>query len=174
MAKPQSGSYPAMFDNYIKLVSEEDAIAALQNQENIISDFFPGIQPERADYAYAPGKWTLKEMLQHIIDAERVFNYRALAIARGETQSLPGFDENLYAANSFGIKREWQDLCNEFRCLRESTIYMFKGFDPTVFSNSGISNNNRITVDALAFITVGHVYHHRNIIEERYVAEVPL
>src|SRR4051812_3612909 len=99
MSKPIRESYPEHFHNYIKLVNEDDLLTAFRNQQKIVDNFIPSIVTSKSEYAYAPGKWTLKELLQHIIDAERIFCYRALSIARKETVSLPGFEENDYAAN---------------------------------------------------------------------------
>ena len=114
MAKPLQDTYPAYFFNYINQVPEEDLMTAFSNQQFIVDEFIPSIIT-KADYAYAEGKWTLKEMLQHIIDTERIFNYRALAISRKESTSLPGFDENKYAANSNANSRQWNDLSEELK-----------------------------------------------------------
>jgi len=108
-------------------------------------------------------------VLQHIIDAERIFNYRALCIARKEKTSLPGFDENEYAANSNGNARKWLDLVDEFLTLRKGTEIMFNSFTDEMLETSGVSNKNPITVKSLGFITLGHYNHHKKIIEERYL-----
>lgn len=124
---------------------------------------------KKSCYAYAPGKWTLKELLQHVIDAERIFNYRALAIARKETTSLPGFEENDYALNSNANERSWNNLIHELKAVRTSSIILFDSFNEEVFGYLGIANNNSITVNAIGFITVGHIYHHKKVIEDRYL-----
>ena len=103
------------------------------------------------------------------IDTERIFNYRALAIARKDTVSLPGFDENLYADNSNANNRAWQDMVAEFLAVRSSTEFLYKSFTEEALAASGISNNNPVTVTSLGFITLGHFYHHKNVIEERYL-----
>ena len=171
MPKPIQGTYPQEFQNYISQVPQDDLETAFRKQQQIIDEFIPSIIT-KADYAYANGKWTLKEMLQHIIDGERIFNYRALAIARKETISLPGFEENMYAANSNANVRDWDDLCKEFKVVRSSTIYLYNSFTESMLSQTGTANDNPITVAAIGFITIGHLYHHKKVIEERYLPEV--
>lgn len=168
MPKPNAGTYPPYFDNYINQVPESDLDAAFQNQHVIVTDFFDTISEAKSGYAYAPGKWTLKEMLQHIIDTERIFNYRALAFARKEPALLPGFEENNYAANSNANTRSWKSLCEELKIVRISTELLFRSFSEEVLNNAGIANNNPTTVHAMGFISIGHLYHHKNIIETRY------
>jgi hypothetical protein len=169
MPKPSPNSYPAYFKNYVDQVPEEDLSTGFKNQLPIIKEFLNGITEEKSTYAYEPGKWTLKELLQHMIDTERIFNYRALAIARKETVSLPGFDENTYAANSNANARSWQQLVEEMLAVRKATQYLFESFTEEALANSGLSNNNPATVTSLGFITLGHFYHHKRVMEERYL-----
>ena len=169
MPKPTTADYPEYFGRYISQVDEEDLGEAFKNQFPKIENFLRSIDEEKAGYAYAPGKWTLKELLQHIIDAERIFDYRALCFARNETISLPSFDENLYAENSNANARNWKSLSNEFINVRRSTEDLFKSFSDTMLQQKGIANNNRISVLSLGFITVGHVYHHIKVVKERYL-----
>lgn len=169
MSKPLPASYPTYFQRYLDQVEEEDLSIAFQNQSSGIKQFLSTIDEAKSTYAYAEDKWTLKEVLQHIIDAERIFNYRALCISRKEKNSLPGFDENEYAANSNGNARKWQDLVDEFLTVRKGTEIMFNSFTGEMLENSGLSNNNPITVKSLGFITLGHFNHHKRIIEERYL-----
>ena len=170
MPKPIAGSYPAAFSNYTSKVKEDDVMSAFKNQQALMQTFFDNIPKDKEDFAYAPGKWTLKEMLQHIIDTERIFAYRALCIARQETQSLPGFDENEYASNSHAARRSWQSMTTELKLVRQSTELMFESFSEETLQLSGLANNNLITVDAIGFITVGHIYHHLEVINERYLS----
>lgn len=169
MPKPIKGTFPPYFSNYIDKVSEDNLADAFKNQQALVDDFFDTISEEKSNYAYAPGKWTLKEMLQHIIDGERIFAYRALSIARKEKQSLPGFDENEYAANSNANSRNWKGLIEEFKLVRKTTELLLKDFSEDVLNQSGISNNHAVTVNAIGFITVGHLYHHVVVIKERYL-----
>lgn len=170
MPKPSPATYPPYFKKYVDQVPEEDLLTAFSNQLPVINDLLNSITEERSMYAYDTGKWTLKELLQHIIDTERIFNYRALCIARKETVSLPGFNENDYALNSNANNRNWKDLVEEFLAVRKSTVFLYESFSDEALSYSGISNNNPVTVISLGFITAGHFYHHKKVIEERYLA----
>ncbi len=169
MPRPIAGTYPPYFDNYIKLVDEQDVLEAFNQQQRILNEFFDNISEEKYGYAYAPGKWTLKELLQHVIDTERIFSYRALAISRKETASLPSFDENLYAENSFANNRSWQSLLEELKVVRLSTILLYNSFTTEMLQQSGVASDKPFIVNALGFMTVGHLYHHKNVIESRYL-----
>ena len=168
MPKPSPTSYPVYFQQYIDQVADDDLGTGFENQFSVIVDFLSSITEEGADFAYAEGKWSLKEMLQHIIDTERIFCYRALCIARQEKASLPGFDENEYAAQANANKRTWKSLSDEFLAVRQGTTFLFSSFLPEALSASGTSNNNPISVTAIGFITLGHFTHHLKIVEERY------
>lgn len=169
MAKPLDGTFPSYFKNYIDLVSADNLNEAFLNQQAMISNFFISIPESKTNEPYAAGKWTLKELLQHMIDTERIFNYRALAFARKEKGSLPGFDENEYVTNSHANNRSWIDLCNELIIVRKATEILFNSFTHEAIHSSGLSNNKPVTVLALGFIIVGHITHHKRIIEERYL-----
>lgn len=169
MSKPLPGSYPDAYENYISILAEESLHSAFANQQIMIDSFLASITEEKSLFAYAPNKWTLREVLQHIIDAERIFNYRALCFARKESQSLPGFDENIYADNSNGNNRSWTDLMEEMKSVRKSTIHLFNSFSEEMLHIVGIANNNKITANAIGYICVGHLQHHINIIKERYL-----
>ena len=169
MAKPIEGTFPPFYATYTNKVKEDEVADAFKNQQELVNTFFDAIPKEKEDFAYAPGKWTLKEMLQHIIDTERIFAYRALCIARHEKQSLPGFDENDYARKSQAAARSWQSLVAELKLVRKTSEILFDSFSPETLQQSGISNNNPVTVNALGFITAGHLYHHIEVIKERYL-----
>jgi uncharacterized damage-inducible protein DinB len=167
MPKPSPATYPVYFKKYVDQVSDEDLLMGFQNQAAEIKELLGSITEEKSMYAYDTGKWTLKELLQHMIDTERIFNYRALAIARKETASLPGFDENSYAQNSNANNRTWQNLVDEFLAVRSSTELLYKSFTDEALAASGTASNNPVTVISLGFITLGHFYHHKNIMQER-------
>ncbi len=169
MSRPVKGTYPPYFDNYISLVKEDDLFEAFKNQQDIVEGYFDKIPESKTNDGYAEGKWSLKVLLLHIIDTERIFNFRALCFARKETASLPGFDENVYAENSYGNRRTWKSLCEELKAVRKSTELLYAGFNVETLDNSGISNNKPNTVIALGFTTIGHLNHHLKIIEERYI-----
>jgi hypothetical protein len=170
MPKPSPETYFAYFKRYVDLVPEEDLAAAFSNQLPVIKDFLKAITEEKSTYAYAPGKWTLKELLQHVTDTERIFNYRALAIARKETALLPGFDEDSYAANSNANNRTWLTLVDEFLAVRKSTEFLYASFNAEMLDASGIASNNPLTVNSIGFTTLGHFYHHKKVMEERYLS----
>jgi dihydroorotate dehydrogenase len=169
MPKPSPETYVSYFKRYVDLVPEEDLMTAFKNQTAGIEKFLSSISEEKSNHAYAAGKWTIKEMLQHIIDTEHIFNYRALCFARGEKAGLPGFDENEYAANSYAGNRRWADLIQEFLAVRKATEIMYSSFNTAVMDNAGKASNNPVTVCSLGFTTVGHYYHHKKVLEERYL-----
>ena len=169
MPKPIIKDYPAYFSVYINQVPEDDLDQSFCNQGKILPAFFSSITEEKSLHTYAEGKWTLREMLQHLIDAERIFNYRALCISRKESVSLPSFDENIYAANSNAIRRSWQSLLDEFFHVRISTEDLYKSFTKEMLIQKGMANNKTINVVSIGFITIGHVYHHKKVIEKRYL-----
>ena len=168
MAKPANTDYPEYFGRYINLVSEDDPGEAFKNQFPVLESFLQSIDEGKSLYAYAPGKWTLKEMLLHMADTERIFNYRALSFARKEVISLPSFDENLYAENSNANTRSWESLGKEFINVRRSTEDLFNSFSDEVLEQKGMANNNTTSVKSLGFIIIGHAYHHIKVAEERY------
>jgi uncharacterized damage-inducible protein DinB len=169
MSKPSTNSYASYFQQYIDQVPETDLNTAFKNQAAGLNDFLHTITEEKSAYAYAQGKWTIKELLQHIIDAERIFAYRALCFARGEKTSLPSFDENEYAANSNAAGRTWKSLVEEFLAVRKATEFLFESLSEEALNNPGLANNNTTTAASVGFITLGHYYHHKKILEERYL-----
>lgn len=169
MKKLLPQNYPDFFQKYINQVNEEDLKPAFKNQKPAAELFFKSISNEFSNRRYAEGKWTVKEVLQHIIDAERVFAYRALCIARKEANVLPPFDENNYAENSNASGRNWQDLIDEFVIVRRSTEYLFESFTDEALNSVGKVSNYTIGVSALGFVAMGHVNHHIRIIKERYI-----
>lgn len=169
MARPVPSDYPVFYETYIKLVSEEDLVQTMRLSLEEIVDFLEGIAPDKAEYRYAEGKWSVKELLQHIIDTERIFSYRGLCFARGEQQSLPGFDENAYAQHADVSGKTLKDLKEELLIVRESVFMMYRGFTPEMLNSTGISNNKQVTVNAIGYMIIGHVRHHFNILRERYL-----
>lgn len=168
MPKPSNATHPGYAQAYIDQVQEDELSEAFLAQE-YVHHFFQSISEEQSNLAYAPGKWTIKELLQHIIDAERIFAYRALSFARKETQPLPGFEENDYADNSEANRRPWHLLCEEFAAVRRTSEFLFDSFTPEMLGYVGTSNNTSISVTAIGFILIGHVTHHVNILKERYL-----
>ena len=169
MPRPTLAEVPPFYHNYINQVKEANVKDAIAINTKTVIPFLKTIPDDKWNYRYAEGKWSLKEMLQHIIDADRIFSYRALCFARGEAASLPGFDENAYAAVSKADQRSRSDLMDEFETLRKSIEQLFASFDAEQLDAKGIANNNYISVNAIGFIIPGHVQHHVNVIKERYL-----
>ena len=159
------------FVKYTSLVAENNLTEAFANQDRILNEFCEKITEEKSVYAYEVGKWTLRELLQHIIDTERIFAYRALAIARKDTSILPSFDENLYAANSNGNARTWQSLVAEMKAVRETTKILFNSFTKDMLTADGKFSSNTANPETLGFIVIGHLYHHIKIVAERYIVD---
>ena len=172
IAPPEAGSFPAYFQQYVDLVQNKNVIQALEDGLYEVQNYFRKVTPEQGEYKYADGKWTVKEVLCHIIDTERIFNYRALCIARGEQQSLIGFDENAYADNSLCEHRTIACLLEEHEALRKSTIALYKGLHSSVLQNSGTASGKAVSIRLFPYITVGHEKHHLNIIQERYLGKL--
>lgn len=172
MNKPLPGEYGELPGNYVKLMSgEDDILAALARQRDLSYGFFSNLSSSDALYAYAPGKWTVKEMLGHMIDTERTFAYRAMAFARG-TEELPGFDQDLYMENSTYNQQNIRDLAGGFKLLRDANLYLFRSFTCEQEVRAGIASGYKISVRALVCITAGHERHHYNILRERYKLNV--
>ena len=170
MPQPVTGDYAPFYQTYVSYCAahETDALDTLCGSLAEMEQWLRQIPETQKDYAYAPGKWTVAQLLQHMADTERVFAYRALAIARGEQQPLPGFDENAWANEAPATHRSIAGLVEELLQLRQLTITLFQSITPAQMSNKGVASGQPITVNALAFIMVGHVRHHQRIYSERY------
>lgn len=170
IAKPKAGEYTPFAIQYIKLLPDDAPLLNhLADNAKSTVEFLLSLPDEKLDYAYSPGKWTIKEMFVHVADTERIFAYRALCIARGDQSELPGFDENFYAANSLAQKRPAKEILREFVAVRNATLALLAGFDETVFARKGHANGNPLTVRAAAYIIAGHELHHLNVVKERYL-----
>lgn len=166
--RPVSGSYLPYFDTYISQVHEDDVLDVLGRQTADVRQRLGGLSEERAGFRYAPGKWSVREVLGHLIDSERVFAYRALSIARGDTNSLPGFDEGVFAANSGHDRYRLSDLLDEFEAMRTSNVSMLSHLDEQSLARVGIANSNPTVVRAIPWIMAGHVRHHLGVLAEKY------
>jgi hypothetical protein len=169
MARPDMSRIAPFFHNYINQAPQGDVLSAIRELGKECISLMQSIPTEKHDYAYAPGKWTLKEVFQHIIDTERVMAYRALCFARKEAQNLPGFDENDYAGHSKAANRKWNDMLEEFTTVRKSSEQFFAVLDKEQLESGGTANNKPMYVLALGYIIAGHCQHHVNIIREKYL-----
>lgn len=167
--RPEKDEYAEFYANYVSLVDEADVVSALQNQPNDLRKLLAKFSGEKENFRYAMGKWSVKELLGHIIDGERVFSYRALRISRGDQTPLATFDENSYvAASNFGDSN-FADLLEEFSLLRAANVLLFKNLSDEAWLRRGTASDATVSVRALAFIMVGHVRHHQNVLRERYL-----
>lgn len=169
MARPDLLQVPEWYHGYINKVTGNDFLVEMKKQTGELIRFLKRIPVEKQDYRYAKGKWTVKELVQHLVDAERIFAYRALCFARQDKTSLPSFDENEYANNSKAKKRKWNELIEEYKIVRLSNEILFGSFDKGQIQSVGIANNNPVSVNAIGFILVGHATHHLEIIKARYI-----
>lgn len=169
MPRPAAIESAEFYHKYINYTQGDSVQAIIANHSKAIHDFYNSLPEEKADYAYAEGKWTIKQVLQHVIDAERIFTYRALRIARKDTTPLPGFDENAYADNDGSKNRTFQSLKEEFNALRTATDLLLANFSAEQLAETGTASGKSITTNALCFITYGHLLHHKAITEERYL-----
>ena len=168
MQRPGPGDHASFFQAYVDRVPDGDVIAHLERQGRATCERLAGIGEAKGAFAYAPGKWTTKRVLQHITDGERLFCYRAMCIARGDTGSLPSFDENLYAANDGSDGRLLADCIAEFAAVRVATILMFRGFDGAAWTRRGVANGHPTAARSLLWIVAGHELHHLAVLRERY------
>jgi uncharacterized damage-inducible protein DinB len=169
MTRPIPAEYPVHFENYISLIKREDIVHVLTEQVNEIQAFIAAIPAGKESYAYAEKKWTVKQVIAHLIDTERIMAYRALRFARKDKTQLPGFDENLFANNNDAAYRTLKDLAQEFKLVRESNLAMFKHFDEETLHERGNANGKECSVRALLFVIAGHALHHMNVIKARYL-----
>ena len=170
MNRPAETEYAAYFQNYVGQVNETDIMAVLRSEIDDLDVLLNRIPAEKETYAYAEGKWTIRQVIGHLIDGERVFGYRAFCIARGEKQNLPGFEQDDYLQTAPYNNIELEDLLSEIRLVRLSNIAMFRTLDEEGWNRVGIANGNEVTVRAIAFIMAGHLRHHMNVLKDRYLS----
>lgn len=169
ISKPEIKEYHEFYAGYVDRVIDKDILDFLQKQNEEIRTFFEGMPHEKVNYAYDEGKWTIKQLVRHIADAECVFGYRALCIARNDKTKLPGFDEGEYIDAADDSKNSYQDLIDEFCALRDANVRMIGNFTEQCFTSIGNANGSEISVRAIVYIMAGHVAHHKAIIQERYL-----
>ena len=165
--KPQPDEYASFHITYIKLVPDGDIIELLEQLKDSTYSLFNNLDDEKANYAYADGKWTIKQILGHLIDQERIFGYRLLCFSR-ESIELPGYDQEIYVNNSTFNSRTVQSLASEFRVTRESNLYLFRSLTDEQLNRRGTASGNTISVRAILYIIAGHELHHLGIMKERY------
>jgi hypothetical protein len=172
MMRPHDDEYAAFYGGYVNLVPEDEVLPALREQVNVLRRFAASVAADRETYAYGPDKWTIRQVIGHVIDAERVFSYRALCFSRSDRTPLPKFDENAYVDHARFNDVPLADLVDEFVLLRSANVKMFESLGAGQWTASGIANSNPISVRALAYVMTGHVRHHLNILRDRYALPI--
>lgn len=167
-ARPGAGEYGDFHAGYIAAVPTGDIRETLAREAEAAAAFYGAISEERARYAYAPGKWTIREVVAHIADGERVFAYRALRFGRGDRTPLPGFDQDLWVPESHAGSRPWPELLADFAAVRAASLHLFRSFASADWERRGEANGTEVSVRAIAWILAGHELHHRRIVRERY------
>ena len=169
MSRPEKNEYAPYYETYVSLVDETDVVTVLQNQLTEMQNLLAGITEEKGAYAYAENKWTIKELIGHLSDGERIFAYRALRISRADLTPLEGFEQDGYIENSNFNNCRLADLAEEFTLLRRANILFFKSLTDEAWLRRGTASGAEISVRALGFIIIGHVRHHANILRARYL-----
>ncbi len=167
--RPSPTEHDPYYSRYIDLVADGDIVATLEGQFTETAALLSGVSEERAGSAYAPGKWTLKDVLGHMSDTERIFAYRVLRIARNDRTPIEGFDQDPYVANGNFSAQTLAALVDDFRAVRQATLTLLRSLDTQAWARSGTANKKGITVRALAYTMAGHELHHRAILRDRYL-----
>ena len=167
--RPGADEFASFYAGYIGQVPDGDIVEGLIGGAEIAAALLSDLSEEVASKAYAPGKWTLKEVVLHCADAERIFSYRALRFARGDSTVLPGWNEQTYAPLSGAAVRSLESVLDELQSVRESSVTLFSGLPSEAWTRRGSANNYEVSVRALAWITAGHLLHHLGVIQDRYL-----
>ena len=165
----KEGDYNSYYKTYIDKLGEADLLSMLKKQSENFPNFMASIPKDKLGYSYAEGKWTISEALQHIIDTERVFQYRAFRFSRNDKTALPGFEQDDFVPESGANTKSIQAMINEYKSVRAATISLYESFDESIMHRVGTASNSPMSVGAIGLITCGHQRHHRDIIRERYL-----
>lgn len=169
LSRPGADEMAAYFQKYVDLVPDGDIVDTLSRQLGGTLGLLQDVTPELETYRYAPGKWSIREVVGHLSDAERVFAYRALRFGRGDTTPLPGFDENEFMKRARLDDRSYASLVDEFAAVRHATVALFDGFFPDEWTRHGSASGKDVSVRALAWIVAGHELHHVDVLKTRYL-----
>ena len=169
MTRPQTTEAADYYFKYIDLITSDDIVPVFENQMGEMLQFLSGISEEQSLHSYAPGKWTIREVLNHVNDGERVFTGRAFWFARGFTDALPSFEQDIAVQAAQANNTSWADLVEEFKIVRLGTISFFKSMPEEAWDRTGIASDNPVSVRALAYIIAGHVAHHMGVLREKYL-----
>ena len=169
MNRPDRSEYDPYYERYISLVEAKDVIDTLASQPTVLQDLLTALPEEKGTFTYAEGKWSIKALLGHLIDGERMFAYRLFRISRGDQTPIEGFEQDGYIENAHSNERSFADLLEEFSLLRRANMIFFNNLDDEAWGRTGTANNVKISVRALIYIMAGHIEHHLNILKERYL-----
>jgi len=169
MTRPQTTEAASYYFKYIDLVTGDDIVSAMEDQMGEMLQFLSGISEEQSLHSYEPGKWTIRELLNHVNDGERIFAGRALWFARGFTDPLPSFEQDIAVQAAHANNTSWVDLVEEFEIVRLGTISLLKSLPDEAWDRTGVASDNPVSVRALAYIIAGHVAHHINVLRDRYL-----
>ena len=173
LARPEPGEYAAYYEKYIALVPGNDITGALELQRVQTMQLLAGRSEREGNFRYAADKWTVKDVLGHLADSERIFVYRALRIARGDQTAMAGFEQDDYVRSGGFNERPLASLAEEFALVRSASLALFRSLGKEAWQRRGTANKNEVSVRALAYITAGHELHHSQILEERYFSAIP-
>ena len=171
MNRPEKNEYAEYYEGYVSLVAETDIVNVLEKQQTNLRDIFQKIDEEKSLYAYAEGKWTIKELLGHLTDGERIFSYRALRISRADQTPMEGFEQDGYIENSNFNQTSLSDLTEELLLNRQANVIFLKNLPEEAWLRMGTASGNAVSVRAIAYIMAGHIRHHLKILNERYLAQ---
>jgi hypothetical protein len=171
--RPAPGDYAPYAEKYVSLITGNDILETLTTQLKQTTTFFSGRSERDGNFRYAPDKWTVKEVLGHVVDSERIFAYRALRIARGDQSPLPGFEQDDYVRSARFTERNLGNIVEEYADVRHASLALFNSLAEEAWQRRGVANNSPVTVRAIAFIVAGHELHHRNLLNERYFPAIP-
>jgi len=169
ITRPQPSEYDPYYERYISLVKTDDIVATLQKQAQETRDLLNRVSAEKAEFRYAPGKWSVKEVLGHVNDTERIMSYRVLRIARGDQTPIEGFEQDDYVAGGKFSRRTMDDLLQEFMTIRNATIQLLRHVDAESAERQGTANQKQISARAVVYVIAGHELHHRKILQEKYL-----
>jgi len=169
MTRPQTTEAASYYFKYIDLVTSDEIVPAMEQQMSEMLQFLSGISEEQSLHSYAPGKWTIREVLNHVNDGERVFSARAFWFGRGFTDALPSFEQNVAVEMAHANNTSWADLVEEFKIVRLGTLAFFKTLPEEAWERTGVASDNPVSVRAIAYIIAGHVAHHKQVLQEKYL-----
>ena len=169
MTRPQNTEAAEYYFNYIDLITSDDVVSAMKDQLGQTVQFLEGISEEQSLKSYASGKWTIRELWNHVNDGERLFLSRAFWFARGFQDAMPSFDQEIAVAHAHANETSWAKLIEEFKTVRAATISFLETLPDEAWSRSGVASDNPVTVRALAYIIAGHLAHHVNVLREKYL-----